>query len=97
MLLEEWIASILHARKGLELLENRNGLYVLYIDRLIGDVAKRVGQSSFSQKLHEDIRSSLFSWLHYQELFMQGKKHLMKYGTSTFSYTGLIISTSVRA
>lgn len=61
VLLEEWIASILHARKGLELLENRNGLYVMYIDRLIGDVAKRVGQSSFSQKLNEDIRSSLFS------------------------------------
>lgn len=61
VLLEEWIASILHARKGLELLENRNGIYVMYIDRLIGDVAKRVGQSSFSQKLNEDIRSSLFS------------------------------------
>lgn len=61
VLLEEWIASILHARRGLELLENRNGIYVMYIDRLIGDVAKRVGQSSFSQKLNEDIRSSLFS------------------------------------
>lgn len=61
VLLEEWIASILHARKALVLLENRNGLYVLYVDRVIGDVAKRVGQCSFSQKLNEDIHSGLFS------------------------------------
>ncbi|XP_015892184.1 protein MULTIPOLAR SPINDLE 1 [Ziziphus jujuba] len=44
MLFEEWVASILHARKALELLESRNGLYVLYMDRVTGELAKQVGQ-----------------------------------------------------
>ncbi|KAK4374893.1 hypothetical protein RND71_005570 [Anisodus tanguticus] len=47
--------SVLHRRKALDLLENRNSLYVLYIDRVIGVVAKQVGQLSFLQKLNPQI------------------------------------------
>lgn len=60
-LFEEWVVSILHGRKALELLENRNSLYVLYIDRVIGVVAKQVGQLSFLQKLNPQILENLFS------------------------------------
>ncbi|XP_049360045.1 protein MULTIPOLAR SPINDLE 1 [Solanum verrucosum] len=60
-LFEEWVVSILHGRKTLELLENRNSLYVLYIDRVIGVVAKQVGQLSFLQKLNPQILENLFS------------------------------------
>lgn len=60
-LLEEWVASVLQAKKALELLENSNGLYVLYIDRVIGDIAKQVGQSSCFQRLNPNLRSMLFS------------------------------------
>lgn len=59
--LEQWVTSILHAKNALELLENRNGLYALYIDRVIGDVAKQVSQSSIFLKLNPNVRSSLFS------------------------------------
>ncbi|XP_070019032.1 protein MULTIPOLAR SPINDLE 1 isoform X1 [Nicotiana sylvestris] len=58
---EEWVVSILHGRKALQLLENRNSLYVLYIDRVIGVVAKQVGQFSFLQKLNPQILENLFS------------------------------------
>ncbi|XP_004242989.2 protein MULTIPOLAR SPINDLE 1 [Solanum lycopersicum] len=58
---EEWVVSILHGRKALELLENRNSLYVLYIDRVIGVVAKQVRQLSFLQKLSPQILENLFS------------------------------------
>ncbi|KAH0654772.1 hypothetical protein KY285_029654 [Solanum tuberosum] len=60
-LFEEWVVSVLHGRKALELLENRNSLYVLYIDRVIGVVAKQVGQLSFLQKLSPQILENLFS------------------------------------
>ncbi|KAG5593750.1 hypothetical protein H5410_034982 [Solanum commersonii] len=60
-LFEEWVVSILHGRKALELLENRNSLYVLYIDRVIGVVAKQVGQLSFLPKLSPQILENLFS------------------------------------
>ena len=59
-LFEDWVASILHARKALELLENRNGLYVLYMDRMMGGVAKLVGQvSSLQNHLNPDILANL--------------------------------------
>lgn len=58
---EDWVSSLLHARKALEILESRNGLYVLYIDRVIGDVAKKAGQSSLLQRLKPNVGSSLFS------------------------------------
>ncbi|XP_030932325.1 protein MULTIPOLAR SPINDLE 1 [Quercus lobata] len=60
MLFEEWLASVLHARKALELLENRNGLYVLYIDRVTGELSKQVSQSSSLQKLKPEILDNLF-------------------------------------
>ncbi|XP_062078449.1 protein MULTIPOLAR SPINDLE 1 [Humulus lupulus] len=55
MLFEEWVVSICNARKALELLENRNGLYVLYIDRVTGELSKKVSQVSLLQKLKPEI------------------------------------------
>ncbi|CAK9168875.1 unnamed protein product [Ilex paraguariensis] len=59
-LFEEWVTSVLHARKALEHLESRNGLYILYIDRVIGEVAKLGGQAPSLQKLKSDIFDKLF-------------------------------------
>ncbi|GKC67627.1 protein multipolar spindle 1 isoform X2, partial [Tanacetum coccineum] len=59
-LFEEWVTSILHARKGLQLLENRCGLYILYMDRVIGLMAKLVGQSTSLQKLNPNVLQNLF-------------------------------------
>ncbi|TXG61140.1 hypothetical protein EZV62_012503 [Acer yangbiense] len=53
-LFEEWVTSVLHARQALELLESRNGLYVLYMDRVTGELAKQVNQVSSLQKLNCD-------------------------------------------
>ncbi|KAK3016726.1 hypothetical protein RJ639_007447 [Escallonia herrerae] len=58
-LFEEWVTSLPHARKALELLESRNGLYVLYMDRVIGEVTKLVGQVSSIHKLNPVIFDSL--------------------------------------
>ncbi|KAL0735032.1 hypothetical protein Bca4012_011242 [Brassica carinata] len=41
---EEWIPSVIHARKAVAALEERNGLYLLFMDRVTGELAKRVGQ-----------------------------------------------------
>ncbi|XP_042966137.1 protein MULTIPOLAR SPINDLE 1 isoform X1 [Carya illinoinensis] len=60
VLFEEWAAYILHAQKAVELLESRNGLYVLYMDRVTGELAKQVGQSSSLQKLKPEILDNLF-------------------------------------
>lgn len=60
-LFEEWVKSIVHARKSLQLLETRNGLYVLYMDRVVGHVAKYVGQIPSLRKLNLDVLSNLFS------------------------------------
>nr|XP_043625425.1 protein MULTIPOLAR SPINDLE 1 [Erigeron canadensis] len=59
-LFEEWVTSILHARKGLQLLESRCGLYMLYMDRVTGLIAKVVGQVASLQKLNPNILQSLF-------------------------------------
>ncbi|KAM7472914.1 hypothetical protein LguiA_011097 [Lonicera macranthoides] len=59
-LLEECVVSLLNAQKALELLENRCGLYVLYIDRVIGELAKKVGQVPLLQKLNPEIFDKLF-------------------------------------
>ncbi|KAK2982639.1 hypothetical protein RJ640_007326 [Escallonia rubra] len=58
-LFEEWVTSLPHARKALELLESRNGLYVLYMDRVIGEVTKLVGQVSSLHRLNPVIFDSL--------------------------------------
>ncbi|KAJ0045827.1 hypothetical protein Pint_05249 [Pistacia integerrima] len=60
MLFEEWVESVLQARKAAELLESRNGLYVLYMDRVTGLLAKQVGQVSSLHKLNPDLLDKLF-------------------------------------
>ncbi|XP_021639228.2 protein MULTIPOLAR SPINDLE 1 [Hevea brasiliensis] len=60
VLFEEWVTSLLHARKALELLESRNGLYVIYMDRVLGQLAKQVGQVSLLPKLNQEILDNLF-------------------------------------
>ena len=59
-LFEEWVMSILDGRRAVELMESRNGLYVLYMDRVIGEVAKQVGQVSSLLNLNPDILDKLF-------------------------------------
>lgn len=56
---EERVISFLHARKALALLESRKGLYVSYLDRVTGELAKHVGQVSTFQKLSQDILDKL--------------------------------------
>ncbi|KAF7146954.1 hypothetical protein RHSIM_Rhsim03G0258100 [Rhododendron simsii] len=58
-LFEEGVTSVLHAKKALELLESRNGLYVLYMDRVIGDLGKKSGQISLVHTLNQDILANL--------------------------------------
>ncbi|WZY75598.1 hypothetical protein YC2023_021982 [Brassica napus] len=57
---EEWIASVIHARKAVAALDQRNGLYLLYMDRVTGELAKRVGhdddQAGQTRKLGVFIR-----------------------------------------
>nr|XP_011463338.1 PREDICTED: uncharacterized protein LOC101292161 isoform X2 [Fragaria vesca subsp. vesca] len=60
VLFEEWVASVLHARKALELLESRNGLYALYMDRVIGELAKQVSLTMSLQKIKREILDKLF-------------------------------------
>ncbi|XP_050214106.1 protein MULTIPOLAR SPINDLE 1 [Mercurialis annua] len=59
VLFEEWMITLLHARKGLGLLESRNGLYALYMDRITGQLAKQVYQVPSFQKLNQDILDTL--------------------------------------
>ncbi|XP_074364795.1 protein MULTIPOLAR SPINDLE 1 isoform X2 [Apium graveolens] len=58
-LLEVWVTSLLQAQKTLNLLESRNGLYILYMDRVIGEVTKIVGQVSSLQKLNGHVLDNL--------------------------------------
>ncbi|XP_021277481.1 protein MULTIPOLAR SPINDLE 1 isoform X1 [Herrania umbratica] len=60
ILFEEWVTSLVQARKAVEVLESRNGLYVVYMDRVTGELAKLVGQVPLSQKLNSDIFDALF-------------------------------------
>lgn len=60
VLFEEWVTSLVQARKAVEVLESRNGLYVVYIDRVTGELAKLVGQVPLLQKLNSDIFDALF-------------------------------------
>ncbi|KAL9154587.1 hypothetical protein ABFS82_10G125800 [Erythranthe guttata] len=59
-LLEEWVLSVFHARKGLDLLESRNSLYMLYMDRVVGDLTRHLGQDSFIKMLRPDALDKLF-------------------------------------
>uniref|UniRef100_A0A803MFC9 Protein MULTIPOLAR SPINDLE 1 n=1 Tax=Chenopodium quinoa TaxID=63459 RepID=A0A803MFC9_CHEQI len=60
-LFEEWLISFLHARKTLQSMEKRSGLYSLYLDRVTGELARQVGQVLSLQKLNQDILDELFS------------------------------------
>ncbi|MED6107336.1 hypothetical protein PIB30_012985 [Stylosanthes scabra] len=59
VLLEDWVTSIIQAKKALELLENRNGLYVLYMDRVTGELAKQFGGASLQKLIKQDTFNSL--------------------------------------
>uniref|UniRef100_A0A0D9XAR5 Multipolar spindle 1 n=1 Tax=Leersia perrieri TaxID=77586 RepID=A0A0D9XAR5_9ORYZ len=58
-LFEEWVRSILKARKDLEVLESRNGLYVVYIERVIGRLAREVAPAAHQGKLDLEVLSEL--------------------------------------
>ncbi|KAK4789862.1 hypothetical protein SAY86_017166 [Trapa natans] len=60
ILFEEWLASIIHARKALELLESRNGLYIQYMERVIGELARRLDHISSIHQLNPDTLRNLF-------------------------------------
>ncbi|VVB16374.1 unnamed protein product [Arabis nemorensis] len=59
---EEWIASVVHARKAVAALEERNGLYLLYMDRVTGELAKRVGQVTSFREVEPAILDKLFAY-----------------------------------
>ncbi|XP_073271733.1 protein MULTIPOLAR SPINDLE 1-like isoform X4 [Primulina huaijiensis] len=59
-ILEDWVASIFHARKALELLEGRNALYMLYMDWVMGDLTPQLGRISSVLKLQPDVLTKLF-------------------------------------
>ncbi|KAF6162471.1 hypothetical protein GIB67_026309 [Kingdonia uniflora] len=59
-LFEGWVRSVLRARKALDLLESRNGLYVLYMDRVVGELAKQVSHVSSVRTVNTDIVENLF-------------------------------------
>uniref|UniRef100_A0A453RRQ2 Multipolar spindle 1 n=1 Tax=Aegilops tauschii subsp. strangulata TaxID=200361 RepID=A0A453RRQ2_AEGTS len=56
---EEWVRSILKARKDLEVVENINGLYVVYIERVVGRLAREVAPAAYQGKLDLDVFSKL--------------------------------------
>ena len=53
--------SILKARKDLEILENMNGLYILYMDRVVALLAKEVGPATHQGKLDPPVFSRILS------------------------------------
>lgn len=57
---EEWLTSIIHAREAVGLLESRNSLYMLYMDRLVGELARLIGQVPSFSDLDRDTVSKLF-------------------------------------
>ncbi|KAL0915691.1 hypothetical protein M5K25_016129 [Dendrobium thyrsiflorum] len=58
-LFEEWVRSILQTQKGLQFLESRNGLYTLYMERLIGGLMKIVGPLVSGGRLDSQVLSDL--------------------------------------
>jgi hypothetical protein len=65
VMFEEWIASVVHARKAVKALEERNGLYLLYMDRVTGELAKRVGQITSFREVEPAILDKILA---YQEI-----------------------------
>ncbi|XP_039165576.1 protein MULTIPOLAR SPINDLE 1 [Eucalyptus grandis] len=60
LLFEEWLTSIIYARKALGVLESSNSLYMLYMDRVVGELARQLGQISSNHKLNPDVLTNLF-------------------------------------
>ncbi|KAH0937488.1 hypothetical protein HID58_004949 [Brassica napus] len=59
---EEWIASVIHARKAVAALDERNGLYLLYMDRVTGELAKRVGQVTSFPEVEPSILDKILAY-----------------------------------
>ncbi|KAL6661982.1 hypothetical protein ACP70R_001366 [Stipagrostis hirtigluma subsp. patula] len=60
-LFEECARSILKARRDLQVLENMNGLYVVYIERVVGRLAREVAPAAHQGKLDLEVFSKLLS------------------------------------
>ncbi|CAO2207552.1 unnamed protein product [Urochloa humidicola] len=58
-LFEECVRSILKARNDLQILENMNGLYVVYMERMVGRLAREVAPAAHQGKLDLEIFSKL--------------------------------------
>ncbi|CAL5000611.1 unnamed protein product [Urochloa decumbens] len=58
-LFEECVRSILKARNDLQILENMNGLYVVYMERMVGRLAREVAPATHQGKLDPEIFSKL--------------------------------------
>lgn len=58
-LFEECTRSILKARNDLQILENMNGLYVVYIERVVGRLARDVAPAAHQGKLDLEVFSKL--------------------------------------
>ncbi|KAK1276206.1 Eukaryotic translation initiation factor isoform 4G-2 [Acorus gramineus] len=56
---EEWVRSLLQARNALQLLEGRNVLYMMCMERVTGELAKQLGPISRQGLLDIDILSEL--------------------------------------
>ncbi|KAF8102552.1 hypothetical protein N665_0198s0252 [Sinapis alba] len=62
VLFEEWISSVIHARKAVAALEERNGLYLLFMDRVTGELAKRVGQVTSFREVEPAILDKILAY-----------------------------------
>ncbi|XP_010443500.1 PREDICTED: uncharacterized protein LOC104726354 [Camelina sativa] len=62
VMFEEWIGSVVHAKKAVAALEERNGLYLLYMDRVTGELAKRVGQITSFREVEPAILDKLLAY-----------------------------------
>ncbi|XP_066326816.1 protein MULTIPOLAR SPINDLE 1-like isoform X1 [Miscanthus floridulus] len=58
-LFEECTRSVLKARNDLRILENMNGLYVVYIERVVGRLAREVAPAAHKGKLDLEVFSKL--------------------------------------
>ncbi|XP_066353249.1 protein MULTIPOLAR SPINDLE 1-like isoform X2 [Miscanthus floridulus] len=58
-LFEECTRSVLKARNDLRILENMNGLYVVYIERVVGRLAREVAPAAHQGKLDLEVFSKL--------------------------------------
>ncbi|KAF2575695.1 hypothetical protein F2Q70_00005378 [Brassica cretica] len=59
---EEWISSVVHTRKAVAALEERNGLYLLFMDRVTGELAKRVGQVTSFREVEPAILDKILAY-----------------------------------